>query len=108
MENMWRKRRSVCEGALQPVLAPSVPRLAGPAGAELARSLLHIRWREHLRVECTHESLGERTRPSSRQVGPGYDLGAFDCGEPWYNEWLSDTRPTRCRQVSAPCTCSSR
>jgi len=22
------------------------------------------------------------------KLTPGYDLGAFDCGEPSYNEWL--------------------
>ena len=31
-----------------------------------------------------------RDQPTYRVVklGPGYDLGAFDCGEPAYNDWL--------------------
>jgi len=24
------------------------------------------------------------------KLAPGYDLGAFDCGEPAYNQWLTD------------------
>jgi hypothetical protein len=25
-----------------------------------------------------------------KKLAPGYDLGAFDCGEPSYNQWLTD------------------
>ena len=36
------------------------------------------------------------TDPAYRVVrlAPGYDLGAFDCGEAWHNEWLSEHAAT--------------
>ncbi|MBT2554438.1 hypothetical protein [Arthrobacter sp. ISL-5] len=33
--------------------------------------------------------MSDRTYRLSK-LAPGYDLGAFDCGEPAYNQWLAD------------------